>query len=303
MVLTVVREKLMSKVPGGYSSLTAALLTEFVFNTTNGNDLSTSGIFFKLHGHEEPTAKPLLAKIGCLRSDEPALKELSLCKGHSGFKPCLLCSNVLLRKYYKEDIHGQDHVPHSCIDFTKFVLHTDDSIRASLRQLEEKRDCLPSTTYAELEKVIGFRHMSTSLLALPFINVASSVMFDWMHCYLAGGLVDVELGELMVACKAAGAPWDYQILCEYLLCWRWPSAVLSPNILKLFNPKAAAAYLKSASFSAQSNEMLSLAPVLAHFLVVVATPLGSCVGHVKSLLAALDVLDLFQTLKTTRVDP
>ena len=37
----------------------------------------------------------IFAKIACFVGDEPALKEMTSCKGHSGQKPCALCLNAV----------------------------------------------------------------------------------------------------------------------------------------------------------------------------------------------------------------
>ena len=83
----------IKKLPGGHIQLTALVL-ESVFNP-QGIDAETSG-FDLLFANGE--VAHLYLKMGVVVADEPGLRELIGCKGHSGTKPCVLCQNAVLAK-------------------------------------------------------------------------------------------------------------------------------------------------------------------------------------------------------------
>ena len=66
-----------------------------------------------------------------------------LCKGHGGYKPCLLCSNVILNMY-DHLVAGSDWpVPSTTTDMSKLNLHTSASARETLDRLAALKDALP----------------------------------------------------------------------------------------------------------------------------------------------------------------
>jgi hypothetical protein len=230
MVVAVIRVKELNHVEGALSALVSEIINRFFFNP-NGNDLDNTGVFFRLHGDDAVYPKPLKARIKILLADEPALKDLTHCKGHAGFRCCLLCRNVVLAKFYRPDLHINE-IPHTCVDCAKLVLHTDASIRATMQRLAEQKPLLTKGLFEELELVHGYGYQPGGLTCSPHVAVASSIMFDWMHCYLEGGLLDVELGECMAALKGTGSEISYDKLKDYLELWVWPRCVPSPNMEK-----------------------------------------------------------------------
>ena len=239
LVLTCARTTELKKIDGGLSRIVAQLLRDFFFNE-NGNNFAGAGMKLNLLGDVEGVQQmPLTANLAAVLADEPALHDLLLCKGHAGFKPCVLCQNVVLRRYFDPCKHGGFAVPHSCTDDSRFVLHSDASIRASYRRLHSMKNEISETEFAELEKVHGWNYSAWGLVHEPFVHASSQVMFDWMHLYLQSGLIDVEFGQLMRALYDAGSPVTWAILNSYMSKWTWPKAVTSPKTEVLFCQSAA----------------------------------------------------------------
>lgn len=101
-----------------------------------------------------------------------------------------------------------------------------------MQRLAEQKPLLTKGLFEELELVHGYGYQPGGLTCSPHVAVASSIMFDWMHCYLEGGLLDVELGECMAALKGTGSEISYDKLKDYLELWVWPRCVPSPNMEK-----------------------------------------------------------------------
>ena len=88
--------------------------------------------------------------------------------------------------------------------------------------------------FDELEIVSGFGYNNLSLIHNPRVHVASQLMFDWPHCYVVGGLLDIEIGQCMQALVTARAPSTYAVMGGYLGRWKWPQRQ-SPPLGKLFD--------------------------------------------------------------------
>ena len=184
-------------------------------------------MFLKLCGQERSYPKPLLANYYCTVADEPALKEIFMAKGHAGKKPCLLCMNVILKRFWEERLQ-QNFVQHTAIGGFKY--HTDASIRLVMTKLGAAES---PGNLEELQIIHGFNYHPDSLACSPHVGVASSLMWDWFHCYLEDGLIDNEFGELMCALKASASPFNYEACRIYASHWSWPKAVHSPDIDEL----------------------------------------------------------------------
>ena len=124
-------------------------------------------------------------------------------KGHSGFRPCLVCTSIVLWRYWPARLRG-------CVDHTSLdqpVLHMVASFMEVLRRLRDGFARLSAQDFAELQRVHGVNYTPDGLLFAPDLGVTPlNVMSDWCHTYLVGGLVDVELGVLMHELRRLGAP-------------------------------------------------------------------------------------------------
>ena len=299
MVATVVRDSVVRDLDGGLSHLFALLLKRAFFNPS-GFDFRRSGMTLRL-GEESVM---LFAQWAILLADELALKEILLCKGHAGYKPCVLCSNVVLHALSgKRPLESAWAVTTACTDASSFKLNTDESVRASMARLSEAKDSFSAQDFAELQVVHGFSFNPRSLLLDQHLQIgaASCVMFDWMHVYCVGGLLDVELGQCMRALHDQRAPTTYTVLGAYVAKWTWPKAV--GDVASLFDVKSAKKYLANGTFSCTASELLSLSPVLANYFANVALGQGMCLEHVRSILAAFAVIECLVAVRRGTVTP
>ena len=88
----------------------------------------------KIEGFEQVN---LTAGLELWLADEPALQEMAMFKGHSGFKPCPLCMNVILPRHMDPELH--QGVPRCNLRYEDFEVHTNATVRASLAKLKELR--------------------------------------------------------------------------------------------------------------------------------------------------------------------
>ena len=138
------------------------------------------------------------------------------------------------------------------------------------------------------------------------MHVATCTQYDWMHLYLEGGLLDLELGlvikHLHQSTQRRGVTTvSYCTLGEYVGRWKWPK--VAPHVEQLFDETANNKNLKNEAFSSSASELLTLAPVLASFFSAIVAPMGICSAAVACIIALLNVVELLATVKRGIVSP
>ena len=187
----------------------------YFFNNA-ANNFETSGVHCVLCGGDETLT--VLARFSVLVADEPAIKDVWLCKGPAGFKMFVCCMNVTLRKYFTP---GGYEVCSSCFDTSLFRLHTDQTVRVCLQRLADKfaqrsARAITQEAYDEYSKHYGFNHSPNNFAMKPYVNVISSTMFDIQHTFFENGLLDVEFGEVMGELHDNKSPTTYTVVRDYL---------------------------------------------------------------------------------------
>ena len=299
--LAVVRTTQLDKLPGGLNALLGILFDKCFFNPAEGLDFSSSGILLPLIGGSFLLRCILKVFIG----DEPALKDMLNSKGHAGVRCCALCSNCTLSKYWTIARDAGRNVRHTELEIETRVFErtTDEMVKVIMNTLEEKKALVSDNSsnfnsgdFDELQLRLGFNHTPNNFCRKPYVNPISVLMFDWMHIYLVGGLLDHEFGLCMKALKRASSPNTYVVLRTFLSHWAWPRSI-NVKLDRLLNDKSIKSNLASGHFGSTASELLSLVPVLALYFATVCVPHGACLPLVFSLLACLDVVELLMLVK------
>lgn len=295
-ILATIRQTVLSKYEGGLSRFTAHALNKYFFNTEGGTADLGAGV-------QMPDGSMLTAKLWACVADEPALKDFFLFKGHAGLLPCILCKNVILQRNFDPTVHRHPFVNTACTNWDAFQPHTDASIRGLFLHLADAHTRgVRGPLLDEMQVTTGLNYNVFSLVAQPHVHVASQLMFDWPHCYCVGGLVDREIGQCMASLSAARSPTTYAVLGGFLKQWTWPRR-LSPPLNKLFDAKAASSHWEAGSFKSTASELMTLAPAISFYMVNVAMPHGIAIPQVRSLIAAIDTLELLMVVRKGCVEP
>ena len=298
-MLSTVRTNVINQIDGGLSHYIRYMLETFVFNPAK-NHLERFGITLDIRG----VHVRLRALIGLVIGDVPALSELTLCKGHSGFKCCILCKNVLLAAHASaNDLASGYAITHTCLDCSKFVLHTDGSIQNMMCKLRVESERMTTDDFAQLQLVYGFNYNPFSFLLSDCysITVASSLMWDWMHNLCEGGLVDKEIGLCVATLKRARAPTTFATISRFVKLFKLPKHL--PRIDKLFDASSCAKYLRNEALSCSATQVLTLCPVLAVYFSTFGVSQGYCLDHVHCLLALFHVVSLLDAVRLGIVSP
>ena len=298
----VVRTAEAKKLSGKIAELTTLVLLQFFGE--NEADIAVTGITLNLHSGER---KRIFAKVGVLLADEPALVEMSDSKGHQSHKSCCLCMNCTNHKPPGGGVplhQRTDYaVPLTECNFSKFELHTDESMRAMLMKLRASKGVLDAASFADREVACGFNWNPHNMLLNERLNIglASCIMYEWTHVTVSSGIADVEFGLFMKAMRDRRTDTTYDELAGYVKQWQCPKS--NPSLDKLFTKASQKNNLKNASFSSSVSEFLTLAPILARWLACVVAVRGEAMELVRSMIAVLQVLELLQAVRRTRVLP
>ena len=290
----------------GLPELATLILDQFFGHEHN---IMTTGVNVQVNGRRYK----IFARWGGTIADEPAMKELTSCKGHAGIKCCFYCQNCTLAR--QPGGHGDDALPfHLFSDFCvtiaefnikKFLAHTDESIRNHVQRLHGLKGTMTDAMYSEREIVYGFNYNQRSVILNEryAYNVISGSMIDWAHTWVSDGLADTEWGTCMKKVNAAHPQLTtYTEFGKYALSFTTPIGRPLPK--HLFDPLRCKNYIKKGSFAAIASEFLTLAPIIKRYLSRVVVHRGQCMDHVLSMRAVLDVLELLQASKNPGiVDP
>jgi hypothetical protein len=222
-VLTVVRSSVVNRMAGGMSTLLNIVLQSFF---KQPHDLFDNGIVL----HTVAGRSMLFATLGCMISDESAIKQSWACKGSSGTMLCLCCRNVVAAD---SELHNYEAtgslVPSTETDVSKFALHADASIRDVVSLLRRSKLVLNIGQFNKLQQACGFNWCPTGLLAsAPLANIIkpiSMTMWDWMHIYIVNGTFNLEVGLLLG--RLARVSVTYKNMHNFVQGFVWPARLSS----------------------------------------------------------------------------
>ena len=165
----------------------------------------------------------------------------------------------------------------------------------TLRELSRWKATLPKTRFQKKEQEAGWNLNQNGLLLSGLqIGAASSIMFDWMHVYVASGIWQLEVMQLLTELQRVGI--TQAMLHRELQAWHWPERISSRSVSgqKIFAKKQ-----EGDSVKCSASEALSVYTVLRCILIRFLRS-GQCRGiedHIDSFVKICRVLDLLQSLK------
>jgi hypothetical protein len=297
-VAAAVRSTIVEEIESGMSQLMRIVLTELFFNDVSGHNFSTGGATLQIMGMNNPVV--IFAKIKAIIADEKALKELWGCLGASAFKFCGACANVVKHTTPPEKLGS--YLPSTCLDLTRIREHTDDTVRAivrELRNLSVEREAGRVTTehVKTMQYHYGYKHLPNGLLQDEHLAVRgrSNLHYDYYHIYFVSGIFQKELQGLTTFLAAENFSVDR--ITAFLKQWEWPRTSVNPS--KMF----ADWHINSDHIKCDAHVCTTSYEILAFFVSSVIIPSGVCVAQCTSFLKLCDVVDLLMAGRHGNVDP
>lgn len=304
-VVLLVRTTVVKHIPGDFSAVVKSLIN--VFFDPRGHDFSKSGISLRIH---EGDLVRIFASLGVVLADEAALHCCYACKGSSGLKPCMLCTNIFNRIHRPGIITGDATglaQTHTCHDSSKLQLHTTHTMNEVIRRLVAAVGTMSNAAFNELQTRLGWNYWTNGVMldarTRSIVDPTEHSMYDWMHCFFVNGVFNVHVGRMMVALKLHGV--TYAVLHTYLACWVWPKRVGTSSGTNVCCPKRADASWKDGTLKCTASEGLSLVPVLAHFMESLAgrSPVQEVKDHAACFLRLTKVVELILRVARCSVRP
>ena len=142
------------------------------------------------------------------------------------------------------------------------------------------------------QQAAGITWGSESLLASPLLEGAMKPckqwVHDWLHCLLSNGIFALGAFLLLSSLDVWGT------LFNYVAMWCLPKHLQGINIKSFFEASRVKNHRKSEKINATASELMTLEPVLTHFVEKVALPAGSYVPQCEAYLALATVAQMFQ---------
>lgn len=268
-VLATVRSNLVTQLPGGMSNLLRMLISTFFEETS---DVYNGGITL----HTPAGTHMFFATMGVMVSDESALKQSFQMKGASGTMLCMACQNIVS---HTANLHQRDVtgflVASTETDTRRFVLHTDSSIRNTVKSLRDKQATMSKSAFAKLEQAMGFNLCPEGLLLCPklepMIAPISMLMYDWMHTFVVNGIFQNEMGQLLHLLHNV-AKISHTEVHKFVSSFTWPSHLsTSVSGAAIFEKRSQS----TGDFKCSGSEALSVFGVFSLFLMMHVLP-GAC---------------------------
>ena len=187
-------------------------------------------------------------------------------------------------------------------DIEKFRRRTTPkSLRNLIRALHGFKATLSPDEFDEKSSAYGWNYNPWSLALDPEIGELDKItVYDWAHCYLIDGLLDVEFG-LCIKWLHKNTNTRYAELWEYAQTFTWPRG--RAEVGHLFTDALNAKYIRTGNFNCTASEMLTLCPVLHRFFLKMLLVREGALPVIVTLLAVLDVIELLQGIKANATQP
>jgi hypothetical protein len=263
--LALVRNAVAKKIPGGMSGLLRCLLSLFF---SDSHSFSTSGVNVQL---ADGSFVLVFGALKIVLADEDALHAMFGCKGASGLKCCLLCTNCYNAQNGR-DILRRDPthtaVDHTCADISKLQFATTEVITAIVTRLETCHATLGVGKFNELQLRLGWNYNPHGVMFNPISRAicdpSKTACFDTTHVLFVNGIFNNHAGLMLRAFRELKvAP---RSIANYCSIWTWPksiSSAISPE--KVFDDSRLKSSLEKGELKCTASEGMSLLPVLAHF--------------------------------------
>ena len=217
--------------------------------------------------------------------DESALKYKWAIKGHGGLKPCMHCTNVIMKNHASRSLH-EAFVDIADLRWEACHLATDEELWAAQDEMVALKEVRGKAAKLKLmEKASGQNCVPLGLLACkqlrPYVKPRRS-SYDVQHCYYSGGIAEVEISLLVPRLLETG------FKLEQISAFVNPADGWMPS---------APVQLSADGVKGLATDVLRATVLLRHFLVKVVKPFGLLRKEIASFEALADVVQKLQELK------
>ena len=292
-----IRSNIASGIAGGLSCVVKHFLLAFF---ASGCNIASAGCSVASAG------AVIFANVSAIIGDEDALKRVSSVKGAAGLKPCSFCKNLVLARSrlleHADARHGSYLVDLNCLDEGLLDLHTDKTFLEAVDMLDSQSKTLSKAEFHQLEVCLGMNHHPESLWRChalrEWVLPVTSVMLDWMHIYLVHGVASHEF-HMFLGLVDSRLNIRFADIRKYCAAWQLPQHLQDSGIkvADMFSEKRRLACEAAGLYKGSASELLTLYPVLRHFVAHALGKQPEIKLQSASLLNLCRVLDCLQAVK------
>ena len=181
-------------------------------------------------------------------------------KGDSGSRFCSLCSNCFSHETDEDGIH----IACRFTAHNQLIQHTSQEMFESWDRMAMRAEACSAADFKDWQQATGITYSKQALLACAslrhLLDPVKQWMHDYMHALLSNGLLSFGTFYVLEAMKG----WD--TFAGYIAVWTLPNQFKSLKVEKIFTNKRVAKHKASGKLNCSASELLSLLPVLAHFV-------------------------------------
>jgi len=270
----VLRSKIIARVDGEWSRCLRLYLELQLFSESG---LATAGVAVMINN------QPLViyARLARLLADGDGLRSGFSVKGARGIKPCLKHFNVLRKDSNLVGLPGsEDCVEITCCNPASFKRATSIDVELLHDTLAAASDRVAAGTMTaarmkQMEQVFGINCSPHGLMRSPALRrhcqLLSTATYDWMHCFLQHGIMNVEMYLFLERCQAELNIGFVQLRDFFLVGWAFPKKSLytGKQLWRVFDNYRMKASERSSGFRAQAQELVAVYGITRHWAHVV----------------------------------
>ncbi|CAE7828917.1 unnamed protein product [Symbiodinium sp. CCMP2592] len=231
---------------------------------------------------------------GICLADGAAQKQIWSSKGEAGTRFCMLCANIHSAATMAA---GQDAIDHATTKYHQLRLTTDTEVIQSYHRLDQRQQTCTKADFQHWQQAAGWTWnahallLNQPLLSRGHIRPVSQFCHDWMHGILQGTGPVVLFQTMETIGMAMGFnAWDS--MEKYIQLWSCPGASKAGHLKALFSSRMVSKHQASYKFSCQASDLLSIFPIVRHYLHTMVMPVGGCpIKACEAFLAHADLLD------------
>jgi hypothetical protein len=294
--IAMLRSSKVKQLPGGLSAATRILLRSMCLGP---DALSNAGLCFRNNDGADVIAH---IRLGRILADEDALSSLWGIKGASGTVPCGIKCTVVNKPRGKRHLasHDPSIVDIGCHNVREIILNTDEDVWSKVDML--KASCIGDKADPIMEQGFGITFCPYGILAdvelRSVVSPTKSNRFDAMHVLYSNGIVPLEI-SLFVRWLQDAHNLGYEDIGLCAKSFRFPRRLDSP--IHVFSTERIKKH--ASTFKAGASEVLSIYPLVRHFLETQRLPQSVQVDSIMQLFLVLDVIKQVQCLASEDAPP
>ena len=276
-----VRSSIVSQLDGNLSQLMKEVLVDIFCNTSI--DCQHLGVL--LQGPDQDLHRYTF-QLDSFIQDGGAHKYVWSTRGDAACRFCFLCRNIFGGK-------GEDDIDPVSL-FTseaQLVATTSEEIFASWDRMAQRHNTCSAQEFKLRSVPSGITFSPHAILAesslRTILDPIKQFRHDWMHALVSNGILNLGVYLLLTTTKL----WDS--FASYVAKWSAPFQFAGVNIAALFDTKKIEKHKKSEKLNATASELLTLLPVLCHYIQKVCR--DQFMSEAKAVIAFSHLVELMQS--------